>query len=227
MLLFKPRFKGLEKEVSGLKFCNPVGLYRPGEALRFRALTDLGMGFLTVNPDSEHILEWIQQLAKRRRSQDTLLGFNLKKDIERSFSLVYDFADFIVIDTDSNGGINSPDLPDIPVLLDELLSLRLCYEQYTPIFLRLPAGLIPEEIQSVLSYCLLSGINGIVAAGIGTVHQVLECSKGRIPVVGTASSPEEATAMLQEGASLIEMEVRPSVALRLLKTLEKEAKKQS
>ena len=138
-----------------------------------------------------------------------------------------DFADFIVIDTDSNGGINSPDLPDIPVLLDELLSLRLCYEQYTPIFLRLPAGLIPEEIQSVLSYCLLSGINGIVAAGIGTVHQVLECSKGRIPVVGTASSPEEATAMLQEGASLIEMEVRPSVALRLLKTLEKEAKKQS
>lgn len=227
MLFFKTHFKGLERDVSGFRFCNPVGLLRPGEMLRIRTLTDMGLGFLTLSPDSDNILQWIQQLAKRRRSQDTLLGVNLKKNIERSFSLVYDFADFIIIDTDSNGGIGSPDLPDIPVLLDELLSLRLCYEQYTPIFLRLPAGLIPEEIQSMVSYCLLSGINGIVAAGLGSVHQVLELSQRRISVMGSTSSPEEAAAMLQEGASLVEMDVRPPVALRLLKTLEKEAKKQS
>jgi len=225
MLLFKPHFKGLEKEVSGLRFGNPIGLHRQGENLRIRALTGLGLGFLTLNPDTGNILAWIQQLAQQRRNQDSLLGVNLKKNIERSFSLVYDFADFIIIDTNGNGGIDSPDLPDIPQLMDELLNLRLCYEQLTPIFLRLPVGLTPEEMQSMLSYCMLSGINGIVAAGIGTVHQILEITQRRLPVIGTAASPEEAVTMLKNGASLIELDVRPPVALKLLKTLEKEVKK--
>lgn len=225
-MLFKPHFKGLEKDVSGLNFRNPVGLFRKGETTRIRALAGLGVGFLTLTPDSEAIMDWIQRLAQQRHGQNVLLGINLRDNIERSFSLVYDFADFIIVDTNSNGGIDSPDLPDIPILLDELLNLRLCYEQYTPVFLRLPMGLTPEETQSVLSYCLLSGINGIVATGLGTVHQVLELSQRRIAVIGCASTPEEAAMMLNDGASLIEMDVRPPVALKLLKFLEKEAKKQ-
>lgn len=225
MFLFKPHFKGLEKEVSGLRFNNPVGLARKGYSSRIRPLTGLGLGFLSVTPDSDNILAWIQQLAQQRKNQDSLLAVNLQKDLERSFSLVYDFADFIIIDTNSNGGINSLDLPDIPVLLDELLNLRLCYEQFTPILLRLPVGLTPEEMQGILSYCMLSGINGIVAQRIGNVRKVLEITKGRIPVMGSSYTPEEAALMLQEGASLVELEVRPSVALKLLKNLEKKAKK--
>ena len=225
MFLFKPHFKGLEKEVSGLRFSNPVGLSRKGNSSRIRPFTGLGLGFLTVTPDSNNILAWIQQLSQQRNNQDSLLAVNLQKDLERSFSLVYDFADLIIIDTNSNGGINSLDLPDIPVLLDELLNLRLCYEQYTPILLRLPVGLTPEDMQGILSYCMLSGINGIVAQSIGNVRKVLEITKERIPVMGSSHTPEEAALMLQEGASLVELEVRPPVALKLLKNLEKEAKK--
>jgi hypothetical protein len=225
MFLFKPHFKGLGIDISGLSFNNPVGLCRQGEPLRTRHLTGLGLGFLTLTPDTENILAWIQQLAEQRRNKDLLLGVNLKKDIEHSFSLVYDFADFIIIDTDSNEGIGSVDLPDIPDLLDELLNLRLCYEHFTPVFLRIPSGLTVEEQQSLLSYCQLSGINGIVVAGAGAVHQVLELTQRRIPVMGTASSPEQAHSMLQDGASLVEMDVRPPLALKLLKILEKEAKK--
>lgn len=225
MSLFKPHFRGLEKEVSGLRFGNPVGLFRKGDSARIRALAGLGVGFLTLTPDSDHIMEWIQRLAQQRRGEDILLAVNLNKDIERSFSLSYDFADILIVDTNSNGGIDSPDIPDIPILLDELLNLRLCYEQLTPIFLRLPLGLTPEELDSILSYCLLSGINGIVANGKTSVHQVLEYTQRRIPVIGFATTPEEAAAMLQDGASLVEMDVRPPVALKLLKTLEKEAKK--
>lgn len=224
-MLFKSHFKGLNQEVSGLRFSNPAGVFRKGESARIRSLTGLGLGFLTVSPDSRDILRWIQQVVSQRRGQDTLLGVNLRKDIERSFSLVYDFADFLVIDTNSNGGIDSPDVSDIPVLLDELLNLRLCYEQYTPIFLRLPIGLTPEELHTILSYCQLSGVNGVVATGIGNVRQVLEFTQRRLPVTGCSTSPEEAALMLREGASLVEMEVRPSVALKLLKTMEKEAKK--
>ena len=211
MSLFKPHFKGLEKEVSGLLFRNPVGLFRKGDSVRIRPLAGLGVGFLTLTPDQDHIMEWIQRLAQQRHGQDILLAVNLNKNIERSFSLAYDFADILIVDTNSNGGIDSPDVPDIPVLLDELLNLRLCYEQLTPIYLR-------------LSYCQLSGINGVVATGSGTVRQVLEITQNRLPVMGCASTPEEAAQMLQDGASLIEMDVRPPVALKLLKTLEKDAK---
>lgn len=224
MSLFKPHFKGLEKEVSGLRFRNPVGLSRKGDSVRIRPLAGLGVGFLTLTPDQDHIMEWIQRLAQQRHGQDILLAVNLNKNIERSFSLAYDFADILIVDTNSNGGIDSPDVPDIPVLLDELLNLRLCYEQLTPIYLRLPMGLTPEEMHSILSYCQLSGINGVVATGSGTVRQVLEITQNRLPVMGCASMPEEAAQMLQDGASLIEMDVRPPVALKLLKTLEKDAK---
>lgn len=224
MFLFKPHFKGLEKEVSGLCFSNPVGLLRKGESTRIRALEGLGVGFLTLSPDSDHIMEWIQRLAQQHHGQDVLLAVNLNKNIERSFSLTYDFADILIVDTNSNGGIDSPDISDIPILMDELLNLRLCYERLTPVFLRLPMGLTPEELHAILSYCLLSGINGIVASGKGTVHQVLEYTQRRIPVIGCTAAPEEAAAMLQDGASLVEMDVRPPVALKLLKTLEKEAK---
>lgn len=225
MFLFKKHYKGLEREISGLRFLNPVGLYRQTESLRVRPLAGFGLGFLTLNPDSANLLEWIQRLAEHRSSLNgTLLGVNLKKDIERSFSLVYDFADFIIIDADSNEGIGSTDLPDIPDLLEELLKLRLCYEHYTPIFVRLPSGLDQEDMRSLLSYSLLSGINGIVAKGLGTLNTVLDISQRRMPVIGHAASPEEAASMLQQGATLTELDVRHPMALRLLKNLEKEAK---
>ncbi len=225
MFVFKRRFKGLGREVSGLQFCNPVGLYRPQGELRIRPLAGTGVGFLTLNPDQENMLEWIRRLSEARSGREFLFAVNLQKDVVRSFSLVYDFADFIIIDLDSNEGIGSSDLSDIPMVLDELLNLRLCYEYYTPVFLRLPAVLDPEEMQTVLSYSMLCGINGIVAEGLGTVHSVLEKTRGRIPLVGTAQSEEDARAMLQEGVSLVELKTRPPVALKLLKTLEKEAKR--
>ncbi|MBR1570480.1 MAG: hypothetical protein IJ651_07095 [Bacteroidales bacterium] len=222
--LFKHRFKGLEKEVSSLSLHNPVGLSSHTEGFRYRQVNGMGFGFVTLTPDNRNLLEWIQRLAADRE-EGTLFAVNLNQDIERSFSLVYDFADFIIIDTDSNNGIDSSDLADIPILIDELLNLRLCYEYLTPIFVRLPAVLTDEEMQSVLSYCQLSGINGIVCSGLSTVKKVLDLTLRRMPVIGTATSIEEAAAMLQEGASLIEMDTRPQAALKLLKTLEKEAKK--
>lgn len=76
--MFKPHFKGLEKEVSGLRFNNPVGLARKGYSSRIRPLTGLGLGFLSVTPDSDNILAWIQQLAQQRKNQDSLLAVNLQ-----------------------------------------------------------------------------------------------------------------------------------------------------
>ena len=43
----------------------------------------------------------------------------MKSDIVRTFSLVYDFADLIIIDPDSDNGIDSPDLSDTVALMDE------------------------------------------------------------------------------------------------------------
>ncbi len=226
MFVFKRHFRGLEREVSGIRFSNPVGLARPADLRRIHHPFPRPVaGFLTLEPDQSNFLEWIHRLPALREEEGALVAVNLRKDIERSFSLVYDFADFIIIDLDSNDGIGSSDLSDIPLVLDELLNLRLCYDGYTPVFLRLPTVLDAEEMHSVLSYCMLSGINGILAEGLGTVLSVLEQIQGRIPLVGTALSAEEGHAMLQAGVSLTELRTRPSEARKLLKILEKESKK--
>ena len=221
MSLFKPHFKGLEKEVSGLRFRNPVGLFRKGDSVRIRPLAGLGVGFLTLTPDQDHIMEWIQRLAQPRHGQDILLAVNLNKNIERSFSLAYDFADILIVDTNSNGGTVGDATIDANMIL---LGNRDDTKEGGSTLIGGIGDLTPEEMHSILSYCQLSGINGVVATGSGTVRQVLEITQNRLPVMGCASTPEEAAQMLQDGASLIEMDVRPPVALKLLKTLEKDAK---
>ena len=224
MFVFKRHFRGLEREVSGIRFSNPVGLSRPAELPRIHLFSTPGVGFLTLEPEQKDILQWIHRLPEIRTETGALLAVNLKKNIERTFSLVYDFADLIIVDLDSNEGIGSSDLSDIPLILEELLNLRLCYERYTPVFLRLPAVLDTDEMHSVLSYCMLSGINGIVAEGLGTVNTVLEKTMKRIPLIGTAQSAEEGQAMLAAGVSLAELKTRPAEAGKLLRILEKEAK---
>lgn len=154
--------------------------------------------------------------------KDTLLAVNLNADIIRCFSLVYDFADFIIIDPDTDNGISSPDISDTTELLDEIVNLRLCYERYNPIFLRLSHADTPEEIPQLVSCARLSGLDGLVAPTPQKVRMSLEECQGRMPVIGVAQTPEEAMEELLAGASLIETSMRPLALARLLKLLEKQ-----
>lgn len=220
MLFFSRRSKkSLAVEVAGLQFANPVGFASPDDSLKKCLRAYSKAGFITLTPPREGILEWIRNLQDFR--ENTLLAVNIDTDILRTFSLVYDFADFIILDPDTDNGIGSADLSDMTALIDEVVSLRLCYERYTPIFLRLSPGETPDEIQPLCACARLGGLDGIVAPNPQKVRLTVAECQGRLPVVGMAQTPETALSELQEGAVLVETSCRPIPFTKLLKTLEK------
>ena len=215
----KNKRRSLSREVSLLIFRHPAGFRVSSENPVFPTKKRFAPGFLTLTPPENHVLEWSTTLAPYR--EKCILAINLSKDIVRQFSLVYDFADLIIIDPDADDGIASPDLSDITSLLDELISLRLCYEQFTPIYLRLAEGLTPEEIRALLSACRLSGIDGVVVPGVRKIRFCAEETQQRYPIIGSgAQTPEEALEQLQAGALLVETQLRPIPFVRLVKLLE-------
>lgn len=197
-------------ELWGMHLRNRVGL-RPAGGRFLPKHVPARLGFLTLEAPSENILSWIPLLPQYR--EKTILAVNIRTDIAHAFSLLYDFADLLIIDPDSDQGINSPDISDITQLLDEITGLRLCYERYTPILLRLSHAVTPEEVAPLLASSRIMGIDGIVAPGTAKVRQIQEESQGRVPVVGAATSVEEAREMLQAGALLTETTVRGPIQL--------------
>lgn len=99
------------------------------------------------------------------------------------------------------------------------MNLRLCYEHYTPIALRLSHGHTPEEISALLNHCRLSGIDAVVVPGAKKVGTILEATQHRYPIIGAVDTPEEALECLQMGASLVETNLRPFAFTKLLKSL--------
>lgn len=199
----------LVREVAGLKFTNPLGIDYPCQRL--------DAGFIALTPDSNNMLDWIAKMEEY--GKNTVLGVNLHTDILRSFSLVYDFANFIIIDPDSDNGIDSPDISDIAQLLDEIVNLRFCYEGYTPVFLRISKEDTPDEIHPLCACARLSGLDGIVAPDPLKVKLVMVECQGRVPVIGVANTEDEALAELSAGASLVLTSLRPIPFAKLLKRI--------
>lgn len=214
--------KSLALEVAGVNFANPVGLTQGAEGLKKCPLWAPKAGFIVATPPKDNLIEWVTKLQDF--TQQAVIAVNLRTDIVRSFSLLYDFAHFIIIDPDSDNGIRSADISDITELIDEIVSLRLCYERYTPIFLRLSHAETPDELHPLCSYARLSGLDGLVAPDPERVRLTLEECQHRVPVMGVAQDAEEALQELQDGASLVQTELSSLALRKLLKTLEKPAK---
>ena len=210
--------KSLALEVAGLNFANPVGLTQGAEGLKKCPLFAPKAGFIVATPPKENLIDWITKLQEFTRQG--VIAVNLGSDIVRSFSLLYDFAHFIIIDPDSNNGIRSADISDMTELIDEIVSLRLCYERYTPIFLRLSHAETPQELHPLCSYARLSGLDGLVAPDPERVRMTLEECQHRVPVIGVAQNAETALKELQDGASLVQTNLSSLALGKLLKTLE-------
>ena len=219
--MFRKNTKSLEVEVSGLVFQNPLGVPYTLKKRRFKCFHPAPKaGFLLLTPPQNDVLAWIKAL-QTELPEGAILAVDVHTDIIRTFSLVYDFADFIIVDPDSDSGIGATDMADIVALLDEVVSLRLCYEQYTPVFLRLSHGITPEELHSLLETCQMSGLDGVVVPTSAMVARVMDITQGRVPVIGMAQNPEEALQNLQEGACLVEAGPLFRGVKSLLKKLEK------
>lgn len=189
------------------------------------------------------------------------------KDYETSFGLLYDFVDMFVINISCPNVVGLTSLQDINFLsdiVDRLLDLRMYYDEYRPILLKVSPDLSHQQLDEIIDYSLRSGIDGIVAGNttrsrdgltsisaerieeIGNggmsgapvhkknlelVRYINEKSEGRLPIIGVGGimSPEDAQAMLDAGASLVEIYSGfvyegPELIKKIIKHLENKAK---
>ena len=164
------------------------------------------------------------------------------KDYETAFAMLYDFVDMFVVNVSCPNVVGLTSLQDITFLseiVDKLLNLRMYYDEYRPILLKVSPDLSNEQLDDIIDYCLRSGIDGMVAGNttrsrdgltiskeriesIGNggmsgapVHQknlalvkyIHERSEGKLPIIGVGGimSEQDAKAMLDAGASLVEI----------------------
>lgn len=222
-LIHGNRATGLQKEVFGLNFYNPLGLEAglDRDANLYNDLNDLGFSFSEIGPlDEEKTKKAVRNI--QIDPQNDILAACIGKDFLRCFTLAYDFCDFFVIET---GDEFTEDV------IEPLLSARLTYDEYKPIVVKLRENAAKSEIKDIVSYCLMNGIDGIQTRDKEQTQVVAELVEGRLPIMANcqAQSVEEAKELLDMGASLLEIRnglvyEGPSLVRKILRHLEANSK---
>ena len=196
----------------------------------------------------------------------TSINEDAAKDYESAFALLYDFVDMFVVNVSCPNVVGLTSLQDISFLseiVDKLLNLRMYYDEYRPILLKVSPDLSKEQLDDIMDYCLRSGIDGIVAGNttrsrdgltisqdkidkIGNggmsgapvhkknlelVRYIHTRTEGKLPIIGVGGimSEEQAKAMIEAGASLVEIYSGfiyegPALVKRIIKSLESDKK---
>ena len=202
-------------------------------------------------------------VAANISKNSTSINEDAAKDYESAFALLYDFVDMFVVNVSCPNVVGLTSLQDISFLseiVDRLLNLRMYYDNYRPILLKVSPDLSKEQLDDIVDYCLRSGIDGIVAGNTTRSREGLTISKeeiekignggmsgapvhkknlelvryihskteGKLPIIGVGGimSEENAKAMIDAGASLVEIYSGfiyegPTLIKRIIRHLEK------
>lgn len=226
--IYRKDLPGVEKEVFGIKFPNPVGLAggldKNGEF--YNDMADFGFGFveigsLTPKPqdgnakprcwrvpgdkalinrfgiNNKGVKNAVEHLKKERphvivaaniSKNTTSINEEAARDYETSFGLLYDFVDMFVVNISCPNVVGLTALQDISFLseiVDRLLALRMYYDEYRPILLKVSPDLSHEQLDEIIDYSLRSGIDGIVAGNTTRTRDGLtSISKEKIEEIG-------------------------------------------
>ena len=192
---------GLQSEVFGLQFYNPVGL---GAGLDLRGelyndLNNLGFSFSEIGPivNAEGTRKAINNVQKD--PQDDLLSICISGDYLTSFTLSYDFFDFFVIDMSSSSVDTG--------IIDDILEVRLGEQNYKPIVIKVSERISPTELERLSDYCMMNSVDGLELRSLEQVERVSKRSKGRLPIIASChtDTPQHALEARTRGASLVEI----------------------
>lgn len=190
---------GLEREVFGLSFYNPVGL---GAGLDIQGelyndLSNLGVSFVEVGPVREGNVKNVIMHVQKDSPKD-ILALCIEQDYLTTFTLAYDFFDFFVIDLSADPSVEH---------VEPLLESRIGEQQYKPIIIKLPDYLTDSEIESFAEYSMVNNIDGIEIRSLEHLHHIYSYTKGRLPLIANShiDTPEMAAEALKAGASLVEI----------------------
>lgn len=117
----------------------------------------------------------------------TSINEDAAKDYESAFALLYDFVDMFVVNVSCPNVVGLTSLQDITFLseiVDKLLNLRMYYDEYRPILLKVSPDLAKEQLDDIIDYCQRSGIDGIVAGNTTRSREGLTISQDKIEKIG-------------------------------------------
>ena len=218
--LYKRTAPTLRKELMGLSFPSPIGV-TAGVDKRGEYTDEISCfspGFVEIGPirDVRFAIDHLKE-----RTEEIVIFGNLSntRDIERSFSLIYDFVDVVVLNVSLNTSVS--------LVIDHLLDLRRYNDTYKPIIFKLFPNLTDDALSEVADYMLRSGIDGVMT-NAESVPMVREKTQGLLPVIAIAeiAKPELAAQLLDTGADLIAVNnspfhYGPNLIKRINKYLEK------
>ena len=125
--------------------------------------------------------------ASIAKNTSSAAGVDIIEDYKKSFSHLYDFVDMFTVNVSCPNVEGLQNLQDVSYLsdvLDPLLDLRICYDTYKPILLKVSPDIPREELDEILNYCMISGVDGIVAGNTTTSREGLATSASRIAKIG-------------------------------------------
>ena len=218
--LFYRKTPTLEKDLMGLHFSSPIGVAagvdKRGEYTD--SIACYSPSFIEIGPLRD-VMYTIRHLQDRLENIQVFGNLSNTKDIERSFSLIYDFVDAIVLNVSRNTSVS--------LVIDHLLELRRYNDTYKPIIFKLFPNLTPDVLDELADYMLRSGIDAVMV-NAEFVATVREKTQGLMPVIAIAeiTTPERAAQLLDTGADLIAVSnspfhYGPALIKRINKYLEK------
>lgn len=118
----------------------------------------------------------------------TSINEDAAKDYEKGFGLLYDFVDMFVVNISCPNVVGLTALQDVTFLseiVDKLLDLRMYFDNYRPILLKVSPDLSHQQLDDIIDYCLRSGIDGIVAGNTTRSRDgITSISKEKIEAIG-------------------------------------------
>lgn len=126
-------------------------------------------------------------------------------DYEYIFSQLYDYVDIFFINlTDKR----LQEISTLGEIVDKLVNLRLYFNDYKPILIQAGSQMSRTDIDDLIHYSRMSGIDGIVATDLKTVSYIHTKTNGMLPVISKASfaNADEAFEHLKQGAALVEFD---------------------
>lgn len=196
-LVHNNRPSGLQLEVFGLPFYNPIGL---GAGLDlygelYNDLNGLGFSFVEIGPMGvDGVRRAVKQIQKDPPKD--ILAACINSDFNTSFALFYDFCDFFVLDITEDPGTE---------VLDPILEARFAEDVYKPIVVKLPKSITSLELDEILDYSQLYGIDGIEARNMDQLRHIVSYTQGRLPVIANMhiETTAQAVEAMDAGASLV------------------------
>ena len=114
-------------------------------------------------------------------------GEQVAEDYATAFSLLYDYVDMFVINISCpnvEGLTSLQDVSSLSDIMDNLLNMRTGFDTYKPILLKLSPDLAHSQIDELIEYSLVSGIDGIVAGNTTRTRDGLSLPKEKIEEIG-------------------------------------------